>query len=295
MNRLYPILICALLIFGSHSRPAFSQVDNFPYPDPILPDSLPLIFSRETISLPDTYEEGITFSPNADELFITRSVKKDGNIISSKIFTSKRSGNMWSSIVPASFSSNTNESEPAFSADGKTLFFLSERNKPGITSYIGEVWMVKKTSGRWGQAEYPQNILNETWINNVSSTGTGKIYFSSYRNKKIGIYSAGYNNGQYEEPVFLPEEINGIAGASNPFVSSDESIIVFEGKSTGYNKSELYISFRTSAGLWTPAHKLNENVNQTGTESNPSLSPDGKYLFFTREGDIYWIRLEYVF
>ena len=57
-------------------------------------------------------------------------------------------------------------------------------------------------------------------------------------------------------------------------------------------KTNLYISFNKN-GTWTQALNLGPEVNTDQTEMCPSVSPDGKYLFFHRggeeHGDIYWI------
>lgn len=54
----------------------------------------------------------------------------------------------------------------------------------------------------------------------------------------------------------------------------------------------MYISFNKN-GTWTKAINLGPKVNTEKTEMCPSVSPDGKYLFFHRggedDGDIYWI------
>lgn len=289
-------LHCIVLIFSFFCFAALqAQDEKFLYPDPVFPDSVPRVFAPDYISLYESYEEGICFSSNMDEIFFTRiSDNTDGDKVSSIMWLT-RNGDTWSLVKRAPFTSKSNESEAAFSDQDNQLFFFSERRKPGITPYIGEIWQAKKTSGKWGIPVYKENILNETWINSVTATAGGYIFFSSFRNKNIGIYYSEKVNGQYQEPVYLPEEVNSVAGATNPFISRDGNTLVFEGQSEGYGNTDLYISFRTSTGLWTPAIKLNENINKTKTETNPSLSPDGKYLFFTREGDIYWVRIEYVF
>ena len=272
-----------------------SQENLFGYPDPVLPDSVPRIFAPGLISLADAHEEGLAFSPDGNEILFTREMIDDKDENHSTILQLKRKGNSWSPPRPAPFTTDANDSEPAFGKDGKRLYFFSERRKPGITSYIGEIWVSRKYSGGWGRPTYPQNILNETWINSISSTQEGRLYFSSYRDRRIGIFYSDMINGKYREPVFLPPEINSVAGANRPFITPNDNILVFEGKSSGYDYSELYISFKTSRGIWEPAKKMNSTINKTKTETNPSLSPDGKYLFFTRNGDIYWIKIEYVF
>lgn len=44
-----------------------------------------------------------------------------------------------------------------------------------------------------------------------------------------------------------------------------------------------YFFSRRPAGSWSKAAKLRSEINATQTEYAPSLSPDGRYLFFHRE------------
>jgi hypothetical protein len=46
---------------------------------------------------------------------------------------------------------------------------------------------------------------------------------------------------------------------------------------------DLYISFKTSGGAWTPARNMGKGINGRGPEFGTVLSPDGKFLFFTRQ------------
>ena len=73
----------------------------------------------------------------------------------------------------------------------------------------------------------------------------------------------------------------------------------------GFGGSDLYISYRGAEGTWTKAKNLGEIINTPAEEYSPTISPDGKYLFFTRtvlaepgsgisvkSMDIYWINIK---
>ena len=63
------------------------------------------------------------------------------------------------------------------------------------------------------------------------------------------------------------------------FSRCDEKVVV--GKYEDYN-CVIYVMTKDDAGLWTAPVKLNENINMKGQwNSQPSVSPDGKILFFT--------------
>jgi Tol biopolymer transport system component len=64
-------------------------------------------------------------------------------------------------------------------------------------------------------------------------------------------------------------------------------------KEDNYGRSDLYVSFRKQDGSWTRAKNPGKNVNTSFGAYCPSISPDGKYIFFQSErsgnGDIYWM------
>jgi Tol biopolymer transport system component len=81
-----------------------------------------------------------------------------------------------------------------------------------------------------------------------------------------------------------------------PFISPDESYLIFcstRGLSE-YDQGDLFISFHKHDGSWTDPVTLGTTINTNQMERFSTLSPDGKYLFFTRdtEGydeDVYWV------
>lgn len=48
----------------------------------------------------------------------------------------------------------------------------------------------------------------------------------------------------------------------------------------GFGASDLYVSFLNDNGSWSEAINLGEKINTAANERFPSLSPDGRYLFF---------------
>ena len=52
---------------------------------------------------------------------------------------------------------------------------------------------------------------------------------------------------------------------------------------------DIYVSFRGKDGRWGDAVRLGPEVNTPGMEILPIVTPDGKYLFFSRNQQSYWI------
>ncbi len=81
-----------------------------------------------------------------------------------------------------------------------------------------------------------------------------------------------------------------IGGGSSP----DESYILFDSdRPDGYGKSDIYISFRTKDSFWSKAKNVGWSVNSEYSDWYPTITPDGKYLMFSRNIDglanIMWV------
>src|SRR5205085_1365864 len=122
----------------------------------------------------------------------------------------------------------------------------------------------------------------------------GTMYFASTRPFGEGstdIWRSRLVNGKYSEPENLGEPVNTGAPESYPFIAADESYLIFTsyarpdeifGNGHRYVRGDLYITFRKS-DKWTEPRHLDPPINTGGFEGCPTVSPDGKYFFFTSE------------
>jgi Tol biopolymer transport system component len=100
------------------------------------------------------------------------------------------------------------------------------------------------------------------------------------------LFYSKYENGKFSDPVKLSEAINSPYAEGKPFIAPDESYLLFiryDMPASIDGGRGLYISFKREDGSWTPV----KNTNLNG--SLPKITPDGKYLFFSKGGDIYWV------
>ena len=64
--------------------------------------------------------------------------------------------------------------------------------------------------------------------------------------------------------------------------------------------NDIYVYFKEKDGTWTKPINLGSTVNTNFNETCPSITPDGKYLFFGRyneEGGLsnfYWVSAEVI-
>src|SRR5262249_11035830 len=192
---------------------------------------------------------------------------------------------------------------PRMSPDGTTMFFSSSRPAPDSPARALRVWSVKREGKNWGEPQplaAPINTTDGNWNWGGSVTGDGTLYFTSTRDAgHPHIFRSRLVNGAYSEPEKLGPEVNSKYSESDPFVSPDESILIFassgndlsgvedraetlKGGGVLYPRSDLYVSFRVD-GKWSEAKHLEHGINSVFEEGAPSITPDGKYLFFSSE------------
>ena len=84
--------------------------------------------------------------------------------------------------------------------------------------------------------------------------------------------------------------INSVYNEGAASISADGSTLVFTAcelygnygpQRTGYGSCDLFIAYRTAEG-WSEAMNLGESINSVNWESQPSLSADGRTIYFIR-------------
>lgn len=258
------------------------------------PGTTPEIFAPGIVSTPQG-EFNAAFSPDGKEFYF--SVNEPSGRETMKFMM--RQNNQWTPPRPAPFVSRQNDCDPFFSPDGRRLYFISTRPKKNRTdSRDWDIWYVERTVADWSE---PINIgppvnsdVDEYY---VSLTKDGTIYFASNRAGGLGsfdIYRSRFVDGQYAKPENLGAAINTKYLEHDPFIAPDESYILFTSvdRPGGFGRGDLYISSRRNDGTWSEAKNLGKDFNTSGYDFCPIVSPDGKYFFFTKRGDIYWVRIE---
>ena len=97
----------------------------------------------------------------------------------------------------------------------------------------------------------------------------------------------------YTSPEALVGRANSPYADVHPVIAPDESYVIFDStRPDGMGWADLYISFRRPDGTWGEAVPMGEVVNNRTNNICPSLSPDGEFLFFTSNNDIYWVSTE---
>ena len=185
---------------------------------------------------------------------------------------------------------------------GGWLLFVSDRTAcgatPGMTPPVGDIYITRQRhDGTW---DAPQNLGCVADGSGPNFTGgefgpslrtiggVTYLYFSSTGTSgNHDIYRSILNgDGRFGTPQAVTE-LNSAAVDQMPNVSADGSEIVFASSRNG-NMDIFTATFDSSTGLWSTPVPVTA-VNTAEPESRPSLSGDGKRLYFGRgvTADIY--------
>lgn len=289
------IWISGFLCSSMVCSPAFGEAVKGPYLGQTPPGLTPELFAPGVVSTP-VNEVGSVFTPDGREFYFSRFDPAKGYTI--MVMREGTSG--WSEPAAAPFSGEFSEVDASISPDGLALFFVSKRpllpNGQRAEGY--QIWMLERKQGGWQDPRRLGPVINFGKRHLYPTvTNDGTLYFNAGERGfgKGDFFRSNLLNGAYSAPENLGPSINTAYDETDAFIAPDESFLIFTSveRPDGLGGGDLYISFRKSDGSWTLAQNMGAGLNTASSEFCPTLSADGKYLFFTsrRRGndDIYWV------
>jgi len=287
MKKAYFILILVFALFlnacntkNQKSKGSDSPIIENPYLGQKPPGLIPEAFAPGIVST-EHYEYSGTFTPNMKEFYLIRS---GGKYKKSTFVVFQYKNNQWVESVVSK-----RVGQPMFSSDGKTM-------------HLGGRYMERTKTG-WSDLKHleaPFKDGSDMFIMRLSSSANRTYYFDTYKknNPNFPIRYSRIIDGKYEKPKALSKAINTGTNLSHPFIAPDESYLIWDAKrEDGYGSSDIYISFKQQDGSWGDAINLGDKINTGAWEASASVTPDGKYLFFSRNMgtnnyenvDIFWV------
>lgn len=262
-----------------------------------------------------TYEDEVeaSFGPEGNEIYFTiRELRRRISIRKSVMVNG-----VWSDPVELSFQrDNYSYYSPTITADNNYLFFSSNMpENASDTIHDWNFWYCINENGEWSDPIWCDFNTEKDELS-ITIAESGMIYFSfnydpEYNNQ---IYQTKFKEGKFLPVKKLKGDLNTEFGEVHPCVAPDESYILIASDSKdGFGMLDIYVSFRKADGSWSKAYNLGEKVNSNRFEINPSISADGRYLFFSSytmklypeskqydnkylngSGNIYWINTDII-
>lgn len=290
--RILPVLIF-LCSFNFYSASGQEKTDSNQYLGEKEPGLIPQVFSRDVVSRNDRYEYGSTFSPDNNEFYFAVNVGQKP-----EIHVIRFHNGAWTKPELLVGDPQYGYNDPFPTPDGKRLFFISDRALDGNGPKKDiDIWYIERNQSGWsGPVNAGKEINTSKNEYYISFTKYNKMYFSSNgstsaeNDKNYDIKTSEYKNGSFQRSIALGPAINSVHYEADVFVSPDERYVIFcSERPGGKGKGDLYISFKDEAGEWQPAKLLDAGISTVAYEFCPFVTGDGKYLFFSRDGDIYWV------
>ncbi len=157
----------------------------------------------------EDHDATVGLSPDGQTLLVYMGKKKGGG----DIYECKLEGEKWSKPerMPKPINSDSHEPSASLSYDGKTIFFVSNRDG-GIGDH--DIYMsTKDAKGKWDKAVNLGPVINTKYDEDgVFIMADGKtLYFSSQGHNSMGgydIFKSEFENGRWSTPVNLGYPIN---------------------------------------------------------------------------------------
>jgi len=259
------------------------SIADSPYPDTDYPDATPKVFAKGLISLKDQNEFRMFISPDSMHYYFSIFDTKYKNY---RIVETHFKDNQWTKVK--NFSATTlGDLEPFISADGQRFYFSSNR-KPAKNRQDSNIWVMENNKGVWQNPSLKSfNSIDSEWV--VSETLSGNIYFARFDKNDIA------NIMLYQNSITSMVPIINQTNSSDyePYIDPHERFIIFssnrkQDSSQGKPVVNLYISIN-KGGEWQAPVKMGDLINNGKSVYSPLVSPDQKFLFFNREGDMQWV------
>ena len=182
------------------------------------------------------------------------------------------------------------EFKPSISADGLSLYLIS--NRPGGFGGF-DIWVATRetTDENWGEPVNLGSTINtpaNEWGVSISSDGLSLYYDISQPGTSaaiddIWVATRETTDDDWGNPVSLGPIVNSSADDCYACISADGLELYFSSpRSGGYGNYDLWVTTReTTEDDWGTPVNLGPTINSSGYEIDPSISADGRVLFFT--------------
>lgn len=255
----------------------YDRIPKRPYLGQVTPGLTPEKFAPEIVSSSGLREFSLTLSSDSSELYFYRF----GENTPSKVYCSRFEQGSWS--APAEFAPSAAHpaAEPCITPDNRRLYFMWN-----MGADIHPYYMVERGRTGWSEPVLAGDGMY------LTADQTGQLYTTdmSARITTGRTYLAAIETtrGVFTRLNRLDIQPN-YGSQAHPCIAPDGSFILFDID----GGTHMFISFKKSNGSWDTGIDLT-NHGFSHDAGGAYISPDGKYLFFHQNGDIWWVDIQVI-
>jgi len=245
------------------------------------PSLTPKLFAPGIISIDGRFESAVSFSPDLDEIYFSAYAKGENTAI----YFSKLEDNKWSPIKKANFTKGKKQSEmhPFVSPNGKRIYFTAMDS-----SFVDErIWYVTRTVDSWSDAIALDSPINNGVVFAPNQAKNGDLFYTEISERSIKTNYAPNKNGKYLEV----QEVE-IGFGHHACISPNQDYLLVTGQNQedeNRKDNDIYVYFKKQDNRWTQPINLGSTINSDFNEVSPRITPNGKYMFFVRHKNLYWV------
>jgi hypothetical protein len=186
---------------------------------------------------------------------------------------------------PGIISTGEYDTHPAFTPDGKTLYFL--RSTPNFNLWT--ILVSHFVKGRWSTPEVAPFSGQYSDADPFITADGARLYFISNRpapgktSRDLDIWMIEKGASGWNEPTNLGAPINSTGSEWYPTVSSNGTIYFGSDREGGKGRTDIYRS-RLVGGKYETAENLGPVINTQFNEFEPLIAPDETFLIFMGGG-----------
>jgi len=256
---------------------------SVPYLGQKTPGMEPEIFAPGIVSDPDpnASEYSGAFSPDGSEYYFHRFYENEGG----RLFFSKVADGKWTVPEQLAFTAEYGAAEPHLTFDNKRLYFMWRHPVPEGQPDLPSYYFVERTPNGWTEPKYAGQgmFLSSSRDGEIYTTDMSLYDYGTTYLAKLTVVDGVFTN--YERLSIQPR----LGRQAHPCIAPDGSYILFDVESG----SHLFVSFKNPDRTWGEAIDLAKH-GFNPLAGGATISPDGKYLFFSLRGDIWWVDIDMV-
>jgi Tol biopolymer transport system component len=200
------------------------------------------------------------------------------------LFFTKVENGVWTEPAQLQIAKGARSFHPCISSDNKWLFFYWQF-EPGQTQKTG-YYASERTDTGWSVPKYAGQGMY------LTSDNSGQLYTTESvwgDQPKHYLARVSFAKGLFTHYERLDIDTR-YGNQTHPCIAPNGSYIIFD---TEEEISHLFVSFKDQNKKWGETIDLTEHGFKPDTRG-AYISPDGKYLFFAYDGDIWWVDIQVI-